>query len=201
MGRWGWFATGSVSTAAALAIAAGIELRQARGFSTLDPPTALEGWMAAAARRLAMPSAARQAANPVADSDAVLAEARAHWADHCASCHANNGSGDTEMGKHFYPPAPDMRAAATQSKTDGELFFIIQNGVRMSGMPAWGASGHEEDSWKLVRFIRHLPHLTAQEELDMQHMNPKSPDELEEEKQERDFLKGGVSNEPTSHAH
>lgn len=105
------------------------------------------------------------------------------------------------MGKHLYPPAPDMRNAETQNKTDGELFFIIQNGIRMTGMPGWGASGHEEDSWKLVRFIRHLPTLSAQEELDMQELNPKSPDELKEEQEEKDFLNGSKPNETKSHHH
>jgi len=51
-----------------------------------------------------------------------------HWADHCAGCHANDGSGESLMGKRTYPPAPDMRLAATQQMTDGELFYIIQNG-------------------------------------------------------------------------
>ena len=54
--------------------------------------------------------------------------------------------------------APDMRQRETQSLTDGELFYIIQNGVRLTGMPGWGGgSSHDElDSWKLVRFVRHL---------------------------------------------
>ncbi|MEO7144714.1 MAG: c-type cytochrome [Bryobacteraceae bacterium] len=67
----------------------------------------------------------------------MLADARAHWADHCAACHANNGSGDTAMGKHTYPPTPDMRQAETQNLTDGELFYIIQNGSRLTRMPSW----------------------------------------------------------------
>jgi mono/diheme cytochrome c family protein len=133
----------------------------------------------------------------------VLADARAHWADHCAVCHANNGSGDTEMGKHMYPPAPDMRQAETQNLTDGELFYIIQNGIRLSGMPSWGSgkSRDEEDSWKLVRLIRHLPKLTAEEEREMQDMNPKSREELKEEQEERDFLNGVQSHEQKQHKH
>jgi hypothetical protein len=90
-----------------------------------------------------------------------------------------------------------MRQPETQQMTDGELFYIIQNGVRLTGMPAWGGgSGHDEqDSWKLVRFIRHLAELTAEEEREMQGLNPKSPDELKEEQNEREFLNGGESNE------
>lgn len=196
-----WFIAGMSSVAIVLILGSFIALDQTHGFSALDPPTAFERWVAGSARDLAMPSSSKFATNPIPDSPEVLAEGRTHWADHCASCHANDGSGDTEMGKHLYPPAPDMRAPATQNKSDGELFFVIQNGVRMSGMPGWAAPGHEADSWKLVRFIRHLPHLTEQEKLNMQEMNPKSPDELEEEQQETNFLNGATANESKPHVH
>ncbi len=201
MAKLAWFAGGAIAVFLLIAIGAIVTMRGAHGFGALDAPTPVERWIAETSRAMAMPADAKRFANPVADSPEALAEARAHWADHCASCHANNGSGDTEMGKHLYPPAPDMRHAGTQSKTDGELFFIIQNGVRMTGMPGWGASGHEEDSWKLVHFIRHLPQLSAQEELDMGTLNPKTPDELKEEQEEKDFLKGAKPNEPTPHRH
>ena len=103
------------------------------------------------------------------------------------------------MGKNLYPPAPDMRLPATQQLTDGELFYIIQNGIRLTGMPAWGtgASHDEEDSWKLVHFIRHLPQLTLEEKKAMEKMNPKSPDDLREEEEEERFLRGEDSHEAT----
>jgi hypothetical protein len=96
-----------------------------------------------------------------------------------------------------------MRQADTQSLTDGELFYIIQNGIRLSGMPSWGsgASHDELDSWKLVRFVRHLPHLTTEEEREMETLNPKSPQELKEEQEEREFLNGGRPHEHTQHEH
>ena len=83
-----------------------------------------------------------------------------------------------------------MRLAATQQLTDGELFYIIQNGIRLTGMPGWGGeSGHdEEDSWKLVHFIRHLPQITVEEKKGMEKMNPKSPDDIREEQEEERFL-------------
>ena len=107
------------------------------------------------------------------------------------------------MGKHMYPPAPDMRQADTQSMTDGELFYVIQNGIRLSGMPSWGSGeSHDElDSWKLVRFVRHLPQLTSQEEREMETLNPKSPQELKEEQEEREFLNGGQSHAHPLHQH
>jgi len=108
----------------------------ANGFSARAEPCLIERWVARQARAMAAPAGARDRTNPIGNSPEVLAEARAHWADHCAVCHANNGSGDTEMGRHMYPPAPDMRQADTQNLNEEELFYIIQNGIRLSGMPS-----------------------------------------------------------------
>ena len=174
-------------------------IRQSQGFSTREQPTAMERWVAGQARAVAMPADAKSRMNPVAKSPEVIADGRAHWADHCATCHANDGSGETVVGKNLYPPAPDMRLSATQQLTDGELFYIIQNGIRLTGMPAWGTgSAHdEEDSWKLVHFIRHLPRVTLEERKAMERLNPKSPDDLREEEEEERFLQGDDAHETT----
>jgi mono/diheme cytochrome c family protein len=174
-----------------------------RGFSARDNPSWLESTMARAARDMAVPASAKNMKNPVADTHENLMEGEAHWADHCATCHAHNGSGDTVIGKNLYPKAPDMRKAGTQKMTDGELYYTIQNGIRMRGMPAWGAAGDtDEDTWKLVNFIRHLPQLTADDEKHMESLNPKTPDEIKEEKEEQEFLKGGPAPEKQpEHAH
>jgi mono/diheme cytochrome c family protein len=198
--RLRWFSIGALSMCA---VAVAILMLGARGFSARAQPNRLESWFARRARSAAVPFDARALANPVSDTPEVQAAARAHWADHCALCHANDGSGETVMGKRTYPPAPDMRLAPTQHMTDGELFYIIQNGIRFSGMPAWGdgSDRDSQDSWKLVHFIRHLPHLTWDEKKEMEKLNPKSPDELEEEQQEERFLKGDDNNEPQSQHH
>ena len=91
------------------------------GVSARDEPPGVERWMARAARHAAIPAAARALRNPVALDTRVLAEARAHFADHCASCHDNDGSGRTVLGQSLYPKGPDMRAPATQSLSDGEI--------------------------------------------------------------------------------
>lgn len=126
-----------------LAIAGGLATYSVlgRGLSTRVAPSPVETYIARAMRGLATPSAARNRPNPIEATPEVMEEALAHFADHCASCHANDGSGATELGRNLYPPAPDMRADATQSLTDGELFSLIENGVRLTGMPAWG-HGH-----------------------------------------------------------
>jgi mono/diheme cytochrome c family protein len=173
------------------------------GFSARDDPSWIETAVAKTARNLAVPSKARQMKNPMQNSPDNLREAEAHWADHCAVCHANNGSGDTVIGKNLYPKAPDMRLPPTQKLTDGELYFTIQNGIRLTGMPAWGEAGdHDEDSWKLVHFIRHLPQLTPQEEKIMEQLNPKGPEDKSEEQEEREFLNPSAPATQTSpHRH
>jgi len=200
-----WFLLGVVSVLAAGALAAVVMLGQAHGWSARETPGSLERWIARRAREAALPAEAKSLVNPTPDTPEVLSDARAHWADHCATCHANDGSGEISMGKHMYPPAPDMRAPGTQHLSDGELFYIIQNGIRLTGMPAWsGASNHDEqDSWKLVRFIRHLPALTVEERRQMERLNPKGPDEWKEAEEEEKFLKGETNNapEPEHHHH
>jgi|SRR5947209_4687558 len=193
---------GALSLLAIETLAALIALTQARGFSAREEPTGIERWVARRARDVALPRGAGNRANPIPKTSETITEARAHWADHCAACHANDGSGDSAMGKHMYPPAPDMRQPATQSLSDGELFYIIQNGIRLTGMPAWGGSDHDaEDSWKLVHFIRHLPQLTTEERQEMEKLNPKSPEERKEEEEEEKFLKGEGTDEPQPHHH
>lgn len=166
-----------------------------RGFSAREKPSLMETLIARAARNMSVPASAKDASNPFQPTPEVLAEARAHFADHCAICHANNGSGQTEIGQNLYPKPPDMRLAETQKLTDGGIYYIIHNGIRLTGMPAWGeADPHaDKDSWKLVLFIRHLPQLTPQEEKEMETLNPRSPEELREEQEEQRFL----SEEPT----
>jgi mono/diheme cytochrome c family protein len=203
MPRLSWFLFGALSLAAIGVLASLALLKQARGFSARDQPTSAERWIARQARAAALPAGVKDRANPIPNTFDVLVDARAHWADHCASCHANDGSGETEMGRHLFPPAPDMRLPETQQLTDGELFYIIQNGVRLTGMPAWGTgTAHdEEDSWKLVHFIRHLPQLSFQEKKEMESLNPKSPDELKEEQEEEKFLKGEDDPHEAHHHH
>jgi len=118
-----------------------------------------------------------------------------HFADHCAVCHGNDGSGDTTFGKGLYPKPPDLRARQSQEKTDGELYYTIENGVRLSGMPAFGEQANPSDisTWHLVLFIRHLPNLTATELNEMERLNPKTEQERQEEQEEQEFLRGDDS--------
>jgi mono/diheme cytochrome c family protein len=130
--------------------------------------------------------------NPVPRTDDAINEGLEHFADHCAVCHDNDGSGNTEMGRGLWPKAPDMRLPATQQLTDGELFSIIEHGVRFTGMPGWGTgnAADERSTWQLVHFIRALPHLSAPQLARMRALNPRSPEEVKQELEEERFLNG-----------
>jgi mono/diheme cytochrome c family protein len=199
-----WFAGGAIAILAVGGLGGLIFVKTAaNGFSARAEPSSLETLAAQQARSMAMPAGAKNRPNPVAKSDEVLNDAMAHWADHCAVCHGNDGSGDVEMGRQMYPHAPDMRKDRTQKLTDGELFYIIENGIRLTGMPAWGGSAAaEKDSWKLVHLIRHLPNLSPAEIAQMEKLNPKGPEDKEREQEEEQFLNGQTPNEaPKQHKH
>lgn len=168
------------------------------GFSTREAPSTLEATLARAMRGLAMTKS--RALKPASPAAADLASARAHWASHCAQCHGVSGAGDTELGRNLYPPAPDMRGEATQRLSDGELYATIKNGVRLTGMPAWGAPGDDDqESWALVAFIRTLPTLSEDARAEIELNLPKTPHQLAEDAEEDDFLRGGSPPHPEKH--
>jgi mono/diheme cytochrome c family protein len=177
----------------------------AGGISARDEPSTTEAFIARRLRHLAIPRRARELTNPVKATAEGLVAAKAHFADHCASCHGNDGRGATLIGRGLYPKPPDMTAVGTQQLTDGELYYIIQNGIRFTGMPGFGEKAADDsyaESWGLVHFIRHLPQMTDDEIVAMKQLNPKSSAELEKEERIRKFLEGDDSQVPeVSHEH
>jgi mono/diheme cytochrome c family protein len=167
-----------------------------RGMSAREEPSGAEAFVARRLRRLAIPGRARELKNPEQGSAEVLSRAMEHFADHCASCHGNDGRGTTLIGRGLYPKPPDMTQPATQELTDGEIYYIIENGVRFTGMPAFGeqaGNDHDQESWDLVCFIRRLPQMTTDQVERMKEMNPKSPSERAQEDEIRKFLQGDDS--------
>jgi len=196
---------GALALLGAIALAGGIVFVR-QGISARPEPSALETRAARAARHLLIPARARAAANPVPPTPEAIAAGRAHFADHCASCHGNDGRGETSYGRRMFPRAPDMTAAATQSLSDGELFWIVEHGVRLTGMPGFGDDdpSNDRESWELVHFIRNLPELSPEERSEMEWLNPSlSRAEVEREREIEAFLAGEAADgeEPAGEAH
>jgi mono/diheme cytochrome c family protein len=171
---------------------------QGRGVSARPEPSWIETRAALFLRGWLTPSTYKGLKNPVSANEENFIAAREHFADHCASCHANDGSGNTEMGRAFYPKAPDMRLPRTQQLSDGELFYFIENGIRLTGMPGWstGTPEGEKASWQLVHFIRRMPSLTAEDLAEMEKFNPVSRQLIEDERKVEDFLNGADTPPP-----
>ena len=129
-----------------------------RGFRANALPSTPEAIFARKLRDAAIPTSERRRKNPLENDEEAAQQGREYFLMHCAGCHGNDGSGRTEMGLNLYPRVPDLRGPETQSLADGEIHYIIENGVQLTGMPAWGNphAKPSEDTWTLVSFIRRL---------------------------------------------
>lgn len=149
----------------AIVVAVATTLLMRRGLRATTEPSSFEKTLARTVRNLAIPRRARNEANPWKASSENLKEAREHFIARCAICHGSDGRGQTQMGTSLYPRVPDLLSPQTQNLTDGEIHYIIANGVQLTGMPAWNLPHREteNDSWKLILFIRDLRPLTTEE--------------------------------------
>jgi mono/diheme cytochrome c family protein len=150
------------------------------GFSAREKPSWIEIVLARQARKIATPAGVKEMKNPDSVTETSTAEAREHFVEHCSVCHGSTGRGDTLYGRNLYPKVPDLTQADTQQLTDGELFYIISNGVRFTGMPAFGGEDSPESIWALVSFIRRLPKLTPEEIKQLQEMAEGGKTEMDE---------------------
>ncbi len=136
------------------------------GFRATDQPSALERVMARTVRNLGIPQSSKNEKNPWTVNPALLDESREDFTNHCAGCHGKDGDGRSGIGQNLYPHPPDLRRAETQNLSDGEIHYIIQNGVRLTGMPALGnphGSQDDNSAWKLVLFVRSIAQSTPRE--------------------------------------
>ena len=133
--------------------------------------------------RFMVPGPIKIKENPVADSAETVRDATQLWVDRCVVCHANDGGGTT-LGRSLHPPTPDLRKVVTQSLTDGELFYAIEQGIPWTGMPAWGngSQENERESWSLVRFVRNIPKLTPADLRAIEKFVPRAPQRVETER-------------------
>lgn len=85
-----------------------------------------------------------------------IAEGEKLYGTECAMCHGMNGRVPTDAGRWMYPRAADLTSLRVQSYSDRELFWVVRNGIRLSGMPAFGKVESDEHIWSLVQYVRSL---------------------------------------------
>lgn len=136
-----------------------------KGFGSRPQPSNFEASVAMKTYDCSVPNRYHEMKNPLEAKGVNLVEAGGHYVEHCAVCHADNGGGETKFHGIMYPRPTDLRSDDTQGMSDGELYWVIKNGVRWSGMPAFGKPGDDDEhAWKIVAYVRHLPKLTPQEQ-------------------------------------
>jgi mono/diheme cytochrome c family protein len=119
--------------------------------------------------------------NPTPYSQAAADEGKGHFMHHCQICHGYDGQNTgVPFATKMDPPVPDLTDKDIQEYSDGQLHWIIQNGIRPSGMPGWNGVLEEDEMWKIVHYLRHLP---AKGSLG-------TPDIFKEEQEEHEKMKG-----------
>jgi len=128
-----------------------------QGCSAGKQPSQDETNLANAAKDVTIPLEAGKMQNPLPETDEVVSQGQEVFLGSCAECHGADARGDTNVGRSMAPPAMDLGSAHVQHWSDAELFWIIQNGVRLTGMPAWKSGISDSDTWKLARYIHSIP--------------------------------------------
>lgn len=131
-------------------------------WSATARPSAAERWIARFVLGQWVRRNARDERNPVALTADNLQEGEHEYDEHCTVCHGLDGSGENRVGGEFYPPVVRLNRGV-RFLSDGQFYFIISHGIRMTGMPGFGARHSPDDLWKIILWVRHLPNLTPQE--------------------------------------
>ena len=106
---------------------------------------------------------APQKSNPFASDATAAAAGLIHYRENCLYCHGAKDIDTAEFAKGLNPGPPMLDMKDSQKMSDGELFWVISNGIRSTGMPAFSPTHKPEEIWKIVSFVRHLPNLTDAE--------------------------------------
>lgn len=125
--------------------------------SALNEPGRVETYVATEAKHWLVARSAQGPLPPRPTNDSVsVAIGQMQSVGRCASCHGTDGRTPTELGRWMYPRASDLGSPAVQEWSDAELFWIIKNGIRLTGMPAFGKTLSDEQIWHLVHYVRRL---------------------------------------------
>lgn len=158
--RWILVIAGAASTlAAAVLLVSGYLYIRSGGMIARQKPYSIEATAARWVLNISIPSEAINRKNPLGITDASVSAGKQLYSQKCEVCHGFDGGGKTDAGGGEYPPPRDLRNVDSTQRTDGELFYLIQNGIRNTAMPGWQMP--DENIWQLVAYIRNLPKVTA----------------------------------------
>lgn len=126
--------------------------------SALQEPGPVETRVANAAKHFLIRMASREGIpqRPL-DAKASIEAGATHYGLECSTCHGVDGHAQTPPGRWMYPRAADLTSKQVQSYSDRELFWIIKNGIRFTGMPGFGKLESPNHVWDLVNYVRTLP--------------------------------------------
>ena len=155
-------ATVLVLLAVEMAAAAGFIYSGLFNVAATDPHWSLTYGVLEAARVRSVKAHAGglEAPDNLADHKRVV-EGTSHFAEHCSSCHSAPGVEAGDAAKGMYPRPPAL-AEAARKWSPAEMFWMIRNGIKMSGMPAW-PDHSDEDIWNIVAFLGQLPKMSEQD--------------------------------------
>ncbi len=110
----------------------------------------------------------KRASTATIPSTASVEEGFNHYKATCLHCHGAPEASREGWARSMLPLPPELWHKEHQQMSDGEIFYIISNGIRMSGMPAFGPEHPDEDIWNMVAMVRHLPELTKPQQQQLQ---------------------------------
>lgn len=135
-----------------------------------EPHSLIMEWVFNTTKKYSIRKHAEQIARPKLSDDGLVKKGFDHYEDMCAGCH---GSPGVEPARDFNPSPPDL-SKKVEKLSSTELFWVTKNGIKMTGMPAFGLSHSDEEIWSIVAFLNQLPDLTQQDYNDLK--NNKSVD-------------------------
>ena len=125
-------------------------------------PSTVEQALANAAKDVVIPLEAENLKNPLAPTPEIIKKGFETYQRSCSLCHSADGHAHNQLGEAMYPPAMDLTSPHVQHWTEAELFWIIQNGVSLTGMPSWKSILTPEQTWELVHYIKSLPNVSPE---------------------------------------
>ena len=165
------------------------------------PPGKMETRLATLALNKSVERRAPNKKNPLPSTPENLRGGLAHFRENCVVCHGAPGVDPGEIGQGLNPGAPDLTLPRVQERTDGQLYWLVDEGIRMSGMPAFGPTHGENELWQIVAFLRHLPEITEQEKAQLQGEKEEAEHHHEEAPPSPATAKPGHSHAPGTPPH